>query len=155
MLKLCKPEAEDLSYRSALLMDEATMAYNEKWGGTIDFSRQKWDAWYEKWLLSDEKERYYRYLYSQELQTFVGEVAYRFDETYGVHIASIIVEANYRGKGFGRAGLRLLMEAAKENGITKLCDDIAADNPSVALFLQEGFREVWRNEDCVMVEKIL
>lgn len=155
MLELYKPKKEELYYRRALLGDEATMAYNAKWGGTIAFSRQNWDSWYERWLLADEKERYYRYLYSWKEQSYVGEVCYRYDALYGEYIVSIIVEAKHRGKGYGGTGLRLLIEAARQNGIEKLCDDIAIGNPSVKLFLREGFREVWRNEDCVMMERAL
>ena len=49
----------------------------------------------------------------------------------------------------------LLMDAAKANGVAKLCDDIAADNPSIALFKKMGFSEEWRNDDAVMMAKTL
>ena len=67
----------------------------------------------------------------------------------------LIIEHKHRGKGYGREGLRLLMDAAKANGVEKLCDDIAADNPSIALFKEMGFSEEWRNDDAVMMAKTL
>ena len=45
MLSLYKPTFQELSYRQKILSDPATMAYNEPWGGTIDFSPDRWEAW--------------------------------------------------------------------------------------------------------------
>lgn len=99
--------------------------------------------------------QFYRYIYSEEENYFVGEASYRYDEGYGEYIVNIIIEHKHRGKGYGREGLRLLMDAAKANGVEKLCDDIAADNPSIALFKKMGFSEEWRNDDAVMMAKTL
>lgn len=52
-------------------------------------------------------------------------------------------------------GLNLLCDAAKNNGLKALCDNIAIDNPSVKMFLNNGFREVWRNKEIIMVKKDL
>ena len=155
MLRLYKPEPEDLDYRRSLLSDRETMAYNEQWGGAIDFPEEKWETWYKRWVLSDEEQRYYRYLYSEDTGSFVGEAAYHFDADYQAHIISIIIEAAHRGKGYGKEGLLLLIDAAKKNGITRLCDNIAIGNPSVSLFLSAGFTEAWRNDHCIMVELVL
>ena len=67
----------------------------------------------------------------------------------------MIVYAPYRGKGYGRNGLLLLCEAAKENGLMEIYDDIAIDNSSVALFLKCGFVEVMRTSEFVLVKKEL
>ena len=71
MLRLYKPAFEELGYRRSLLSDPATMSYNEKWGGTVDFPKEKWEAWYGQWLLADKRERWYRYLYSENEGCFV------------------------------------------------------------------------------------
>lgn len=155
MLKLIKPEISQLEYRQKLIADRDTMAYNAKWGGTIDFPPEKWEKWYERCLNDANDKQFYRYIYSEEDNCFVGEVAYRYDEGYGEYIANIIIEYKHRGKGYGGEGLRLLMDAAKANGVAKLCDDIAADNPSIALFKEMGFSEEWRNDDAVMMAKKL
>ena len=155
MLKLIKPEIRQLEYRQRLIADSDTMAYNAKWGGTIAFPPEKWERWHEEWLNDASGGHFYRYIYSEEENCFVGEAAYRYDEGYGEYIANIIIEHRHRGKGYGREGLRLLTDAAKANGVTKLCDDIAADNPSIALFRQMGFIEQWRNDDAVMMAKTL
>ena len=49
----------------------------------------------------------------------------------------------------------LLCEAAKNNGVKTLYDDIAIDNPSIALFLNCGFVEVSRTAECIVVKKEL
>ena len=154
-LRLYKPALEDLDYRRSLLADPNTMSYNEKWGGAIDFPEKNWEPGYKSWVSADESQRYYRYLYAEDFQCFVGEVAYHYDAACQAHMVNLLVEARYRGRGYGNEGLLLLIKAAKENGITRLCDDIAIDNPSISLFLRVGFTEVWRSDACIMVELVL
>ena len=154
-LEVYRPSLDDLWFRQALLADEATMAYNAAWGGTIDFPREKWADWYGRWLEVPETERYYRYLRHGETGRFVGEIAYRLDGEKGVYLCDVIVLAAERGRGYGTRGLSLLCAAAKGNGITALYDDIAADNPSWKLFVKNGFTVVERTEESVFVRRDL
>ena len=71
------------------------------------------------------------------------------------HLCDVLISAAYRHHGFGTQGLRLLCQAAKENNIPALYDDIAADNPSYQLFLKNGFELVSQNESIVLVRQIL
>ncbi|SHJ54913.1 Acetyltransferase (GNAT) domain-containing protein [Hathewaya proteolytica DSM 3090] len=155
MLKLVKPRFDELSFRKELLADNHTMEFNAAWGGTIDFPEDRWNIWYEKWLMCDDNNYFYRYLYCNELEKYVGEVAYHFDEDYGVNIVSIIVHNKYRGEGFGRQGLSLLCKAAKENGLKYLYDNIAIDNTSIKLFLESDFEEMWSNKEFTMLRRKL
>lgn len=152
MVKAYIPEYKDLWFRRELLADAETMAYNHAWGGTISFPEEKWDSWHYRWVRNAEG-RFYRYLVNEEDNEFVGEIAYHYDEDRQIYIADIIVLAKYRGKGFGKQGLKLLCECAKNNGIRALYDDIAADNPSVDLFLKSGFHEEYRTDEYIMVKK--
>ena len=155
-MELRKPTLSEFAFRQRMLADAETMAYNEKWGGTIDFSREKWDGWYARWIESTDGQRFYRYLYVPEAESFVGEAAYHFDAELQVWLADVIVYAPFRGRGYGREGLRLLVRAARENGLAALCDNIAADNmAALALFQDEGFRPVGCTEEWVLVEKRL
>lgn len=61
----------------------------------------------------------------------------------------------YRGRGYGAQGLNLLCKAAAENGIEILYDDIAIDNPSVSLFIKNGFHEEYRTDKIIMLKKVL
>ena len=155
MLRLYKPNLEELWFRQELLSDPATMSYNHAWGGTISFPRDRWRDWYGLWLAETEDRRFYRYLLNTETDQFVGEAAYRFDASRGIYLCDIIVSAKCRGSGYGTEGLRLLCEAAKENGIGILYDDIASDNPAVRLFLNNGFTVDFQTEDIVMVKRVL
>ena len=153
IIDLYKPELDDLWFRQKLLSDPDTMSYNRKWGGTISFPREKWDDWYRRWVIQHENKRFYRYLTAENI--FVGEAAYHYDDTRGIFLCDIIVFGEYRGNGYGTAGLRLLCEAAKKNGIAVLYDDIAADNPSVKLFLDNGFTVDGQTDEIVTVKKSL
>ena len=153
MITTYKPNLEDLWFREKLMADEETMSYNP--GGTLPFPRERWAKWYSKWIDAPENERYYRYLYDTDAKEFVGEIAYRYDEETKTHICDVIVLAEYRNRGYGTAGIRLICNAAKENGISHLYDDIASGNPSVKLFLKNGFEVEYENDEVTMVKKAL
>lgn len=155
MIRLYTPKLEDLRFRQMLLSDPETMSYNIKWGGTIDFPKESRQGWYDRWIVNCGNKRFYRYLQDSRTNEFVGETAYHLDEERGIYIADVIVLAKHRGKGFGNEGLKLLCNAAEENGIKILYDDIAIDNPSISLFLKNGFKEEYRTDDYIMLKKLL
>lgn len=149
------PKLDELTFREILMHDERTMSYNAKWGGTISFPKERWQAWYTSWITNaKENKRFYRYL-QNEAKEFVGEIAYHFDSEYDKYIANVLILAKYRGMGYGNQGLTLLLEHAKKNGLTELCDSIAIDNPSIQLFLDRGFIEEFRTDEIVVVKKVL
>ncbi len=153
MIELYTPTIEDLWFKAQMMSDEQTMSYNYAYGGTISFPKDRWAEWYDRWITNHNGKRFYRYI--KENDTFVGEVAYRFDEARQMNIADVIIYAPYRGKGYGHKGLLLLCESAKKNGVKELYDDIAIDNSSVALFLKCGFAEVLRTSEYILVKKEL
>lgn len=155
MLKLYFPEYKDLWFRKELLADSETMAYNNACGGTIPFPEEKWSDWYDNWVVNAKDKRFYRYLLNEEDNSYIGEAAYHYDEMQAIYLANIIVHAKYRGKGFGKQGLQLLCEAAKNNGLKSLYDDIDNDNPSVKMFLDCGFHVEYRTHEFIMVKKDL
>jgi len=155
MIQLYKPELKDLWYRRQFLSDEDTMSYNLAWGGTIDFTQDKWERWYELWLSDQENKHFYRYLKNSNTADFLGEIAYYFEEERSIWLSDILIEARYRRRGYGRKGLRLLCEAALERGITILSDEIAIDNPAIKLFFDEGFIEKSRTKESILLVKKL
>ena len=154
MIKLYEPKLEDLCFRQKMLADPETMSYNHAWGGTIDWPKEAWGDWYEHWLLKPGGKRFYRYLQNEDGE-FVGEIAYHFDKERKIHVADVIIFAPFRHQGYGESGLRMLCEAAKENGVKVLYDDIAIDNSAIALFLKLGFAEEYRTDEIIMLKKIL
>lgn len=151
---LHRPAYEELAFRRDFLADPETMVYNHAYGGTIDFPAERWADWYRRWVEEPDR-RFYRYLRLEETGEFVGEAAYHWDEELGEYICDVIVTARHRRRGYGAQGLALLRGAAKENKIMRLCDNIAIDNPAIRMFLKAGFREQYRNEEFVMLEKDL
>ena len=154
-LVLYRPRLEELSWREKWLGDSPTMSYNHAFGGTIAFPRERWTDWYARWMEDDTGTHFYRYLQMEDGGEFVGNVSYHYDEEFQGHICEVLVAARYRGRGFGRQGLELLCEAARENGIKRLADNIAIDNPAAELFQRCGFRERLRNGEYILMEKEL
>lgn len=152
---LYRPRLEELDFRERCLGDPGTMAYNHAYGGTIPFPRERWADWYARWVADGTGARFYRYLRHEASRAFVGEAAYHYDAEFSEYVCDVLVAAQYRGRGFGRIGLELLCAAAKENGVKRLVDDIAIDNPSVELFRRSGFRERLRNSEYILMEKEL
>ena len=63
--------------------------------------------------------------------------------------------SRYRGRGYGTQGLQLLCEQGRRDGLEALYDDIADDNPSLFLFLKNGFERVRDTEEGILVKKVL
>ena len=155
MIELYKPELKDLWFRKKFMADEDTMSYNKAWGGTIPFPDNAWGDWYDRWLVHHDHKRFYRYLKNSETGDYVGEIAYHWDEMTNCWLADVIIAAEFRGKGFGTAGLKLVCDAAAANGIDVLRDSIAIDNPATAMFLKAGFTEEYRTDEIIMLKKAL
>ena len=155
MLKVVKPELEDLWFRESMMADIETMSYNDAWGGTIPFPKEDWEEWYTLWVRNSGQERYYRYLKDDANKVFVGEISYHFDKLRNIYICDVIIKAEFRKQGFGTQGIQLLCEAAKANGVEALYDNIAADNSTAHLFLKNGFSIEFQNDDILMVKTVL
>ncbi len=155
MLKAYKPNFEDLWFREKLMADKDTMSYNNAWGGTILFPKERWKKWHQTWVNSSNLKYFYRYIQDVKNDNYIGEIAYHFDESKCIYICSVIILAQYRNKGFGTQAINLICALAKQNGVVTLYDNIAADNPSFKLFLKNGFEIDYQNEKIIMVKKNL
>ena len=154
MIGVYKPRYEDLWFRRKMLEDDETMSYNHAWGGAIPFPEEDWQEWYDHWLAGPEEERFYRYV-TNENGEFVGEIACHYDDELSGYIADVIIYAGYRGRGYGGQALDALCAIAKRNGITRMYDDIAADNPALGMFLRRGFTEIRRTGEKIILAKEL
>ena len=146
MLELYIPTIEDYWYETNLQSDPNTMNYNAGYEvnydgyhydtGCIDFPEEKWLDTYNK---RQDNHRYFAYLKHGDI--FVGYVNYQLvDNRYE---CGIVIEDKYRGQGFAKEGLKLLIKEAKINGIKELYDNFEVDRGhTLDLFQSVGFEVV-------------
>ena len=148
-LTLIPAAREHMPFRRAMMADPATMAYNAPWfppDGTMPFPEEKWDDWLARWT-NHEPERFCGYLFDGE--TPVGEVCWHgYGEGMGV-----VIKAEYRGRGYGTAGLRLLIERAFSHPeITRLCNTFESDrDPALALHRKFGFQPAGEEDGLLLL----
>lgn len=115
------PTRENLPFRQAMLADPETMAYNAPWAppdGCLPFPESEWDGWLSRWV-GHEPERFCGFL-ADERGELVGEICWY---GYGAGMGVVMLAA-HRGKGYGREGLRLLIDRAFSHAeITSLTND--------------------------------
>lgn len=162
-LKLIVPSIKELSYRQKILSDPETMNYNkgleldfngyDNETGCIDFKKSNWINWYNNWI-SGEPDKYYAYLIERDTNWPIGEIAIRFDKEKATHMISIIIEGKHRGKGYGREGLKLLLDKAFiELGLEKVTDEFPESRTATFnLFKDLGFEVVKNNNKTILVE---
>ncbi len=162
-LKLLIPTYEQMSYRKQLLEDPATMDYNKGYNldfegyhketGCFDFPESEWRNWYDAWI-GVEPERYYAYIYDEDKDVFVGDVCLHYDEKMNSYGIGIVIEGKYRGKGYSKEGLKLLMDKAfRELDVKSVYDDFEVDRVAAYnLFINFGFKILKKEGNIVYVE---
>lgn len=145
------PDFEELSFRQKLYQDTATI---DGFCDPIDFSKDKWQGWYEKWIQHPQK-RFYAYLVEKESRTKVGDVNYHYDAELNCYLIGVVILAKFRGKGYAQQGLKLLIEKAKANKIDKLVNLIPKDR-TAALHIHKklGFIEKECGDNIFLVLKL-
>ena len=134
------PKKEELGFRKQLVEDPKTMAYNKN---IVPFPKEKWDSWFDKWIGKKDPNYYYAYIFDKDINSYVGEIAYRKETDMNVVTLNIIIDYKYRGKGYGKEGLKGLVITAFKNGWNEVRDLIAEDNyGSQKLFSDFGFQIV-------------
>ena len=150
-LELHVPRAEELWFRGAMEADPATMAYNVGWEvdfpgyhrdtGCVDLPPEDWEKEHRR-LTGREPERFYAYVRRKMDGAFLGEVNFQpaGPDTWGM---GVLLHAPYRGRGYGRRALELLLERAfVTDGVPKLRNDFEAGrDAALAIHLAAGFRQ--------------
>ena len=158
-LELYVPTIEELDYRQRIMADPETMSYNKGYDldfegyhrdtGCIDFPGSEWRDWYE-FFVGHEHERFYAYVRRKEDGAFVGEVNLHkgSDEDYDM---GILIEAKYRGLGYSREALSLLLRHAFDDlKAGAVHNDFEAEREAaMKVHLDCGFREVRRENGIV------
>lgn len=121
-INLYIPKETELDFAKNLLKDPATMAYNkgydldfpgyDKETGTITHDRAYWEKWYDLYF-TNPGEYFYAYIYDQDLKVFVGDINFH-PSKLNPHTRDIgiVIKDEFRGQGYGKIGLRLLIKKA-------------------------------------------
>ena len=150
MLSLYIPKIEDYWYEEKLQSNPNTMSYNAGYDvsyygyhydtGCIDFPKEKWQESYNKRI---DENRFFAYIRDDNINEFVGYCNYHYNKNDDRYDCGILIDYNYRGKGYSKIGLKLLCDKAKKNGIKELYDNFEIDRENtLKVFESVGFEIV-------------
>lgn len=164
IIKLYIPKLEELEYRQAILMQSETMIYNKVYDsnistyhkdtGCIEFPRSRWEKWYKFWI-DNKPSTYYAYIFNTTDNQFIGEVNLHYNSERDWYDMGIIIESKYRGKGFGKQALILLLDIAfKEYNAKAVHNDFEnTRDTAYKLHLSVGFKVV--NSENGMIDLLI
>ena len=131
-LQLYKPNIEDLSFRQDCMGDPKTMSYNAGYDvsysgyhydtGCIDFPKSQWENWFNSKLSNPNF--FYAYIKDLDINKFVGYCNFNLDPTTGKATMGIVIKDDYRGKGYMKPALQLLVNEAKNMHVQVLTDTV-------------------------------
>lgn len=163
-LALHVPRLEELDYRQRLMRDAETMSYNRGYDldfegyhkdtGCIDFPKSEWADWHA-YFVGQEPRRYYAYVMRLEDGVFIGEVNVHQSGDTPWYDMGIVLEAQYRGRGYAGEALRLLLAHAFDTLHAPAVHNDFEETRTAALrtHLDAGFTEIRRSDG--MVELLL
>lgn len=136
-LELIIPKLEEYTYEQKLESDPSTMSYNAGYDvnyegydfitGCIDFKKERWLEVYER---RQKEKSYFAYIKDCDINGYVGYVNYQYNEKENNYECGVLIEYKYRGKGYAKDALKLLMTEAI-NEVIKF------------LFLECGAKTIW------------
>lgn len=150
-IELVIPKLNQYSYEQKLESDPKTMSYNAGYDvsyfgynydtGCIDFPKEKWKDTYNKRI---NENMYFAYIKDCTINRYVGYVNYQYNKNDDIYECGILIESKYRGKGYSKDALRLLVKEANKNGVDYLYDTFEKDRENtLKTFLDVGF-EVYK-----------
>ena len=155
-LELYVPKLEDFWFEELMESDPETMSYNAGYDvsyygyhydtGCIDFPRDRWIITYERRV---NENRYFAYLKDTSIDEYVGYCNYHYVESEKRYECGIVIYSKFRGKGYAKAGLRLLCDEAKKNGVKEMYDNFEIDRGNtLKVFESVGFKvaeeQIWK-----------
>ncbi|MBO4562600.1 MAG: GNAT family N-acetyltransferase [Clostridia bacterium] len=155
-LKLYIPRNEDGWFYIKMMSDPATMAYNAPWfppDGCIPDPEDEWKSLQTEWI-GREPIRFYAFLQRVTDGAFVGDVNYHLSRDGDWCDMGIVIYAPERGKGYGKEGLRLLVDRAlRIDGVACLHNDFETTRDAAySIHKSVGFRETGTDEGVIHLE---
>lgn len=101
-----QPNFDELDYVAKLWLDEETMV---DVGGVVAFPAEKRETWYRRMVNPTDGKNFYCLIYTLD-GIPVGEVSFhRFDEEEKKADFNIKIQSKYRGKGYGKEAIGLIL----------------------------------------------
>ena len=146
-IELIKPKLSEYSYEQKLENDPNTMSYNAGYDvsylgyhydtGCIDFPKERWKEVYDKRI---KENKYFAYIKDCSINKYIGYVNYQYNDNDKVYECGVLIESKYRGRGYSKDALMLLIKEANRNGIEYLYDTFEKDRKNtLKIFLDVGF----------------
>ena len=145
------PTVEELKHTEILLSDVLTMSFNEKWGGTISFPKEKWQSFYNEY--NNSNNRFYFHIYNLD-NIFVGEISSRYHRNFKTQILNIKVLYKFRGNNHAYEALEAFLDHLFiDMDIVRISDNVAHTSVSgIRLLKSFGFIETYKTDDYVMLQ---
>ena len=155
-LQLYVPHQEDGWFYVKMMTDPETMAYNAPWfppDGCIPDPDSEWLELQKSWI-GKAPERFYAFLQRKSDGVFVGDVNYHHNSEYHWCDMGIVIYAPERGKGYGKQGLRLLLNRAfKVDGVACLHNDFEETRSAAyRIHTAVGFQETGTVDGIIQLE---
>lgn len=155
-LQLHIPLPEDGWFYVKMMSDPETMAYNAPWfppNGCIPAPESEWLELQRSWI-GKEPNRFYAFLQRKCDGVFVGDVNYHYNSEQNWCDMGIVIYAPERGKGYGKQGLRLLLDRAfKEDGVSRLHNDFEMTREAACrIHKAVGFQEISMVDGIIQLE---
>ena len=149
-ITLYVPKVEDLWFRQECMSDPETMAYNAGYDvsfegyhydtGCIDFPKEKHQSWFENKMTNPNF--FYAYILDLDTKNFVGYVNFNLNND-GRASMGIVMNSKYKGQGYMRPAMKLLIEEAKKRGVKFLTDIVPTTRENaLKVFYDFGFKKV-------------
>lgn len=146
-IELVVPKLEDYYYEKKLEEDPKTMGYNAGYDvcydgyhyetGCIDFPKNKWKECYENRI---KENKYFSYIKDNDINDYIGYVNYQYNKSENIYECGVLIEYKYRGKGYSKEALKLLVLEARKNNIDYLYDTFEIDRGNTLnVFKSIGF----------------
>ena len=155
-LRLYIPRPEDGWFYVKMMTDPATMAYNAPWfppDGCIPDAEDEWKTLCASWT-NAAPERFYAFLQRISDGAFVGDVNYHKSPGNDGCDMGVVIYAPERGRGYGKGGLRLLLDRAfRVDGVACLHNDFETTRGAAyRIHKAVGFREVGTADGIIHLE---
>ena len=157
-ISLYIPELDDYWYEEKIESQKETMSYNAGYDvsyygyhydtGCIDFPSSRWMEVFNKRI---QENRFFAYIKDNDTNEFIGYVNYQLND--GRYECGILLEHKYRGLGYSKIALELLIKEARKNGIKELYDNFEIDRGNtLSLFESVGFK-IYKKEKWLKFNK--